>query len=248
MGNCSAIFSNFNTKMFDGINFGRITMLALADSVNPCAIAVLTMVLMTILIQNPEKRKKVLYAGLAFVSAIFIGYLFYGVVIIQIFKGFAELLRQNSKYIFSGLAILAMLIGALNIKDFFYYKKGGIATEMPLSMRPRVKKIIQGASSPFGAFVIGFIVTLFLLPCTIGPYIIASGLLSELGTLGALPWLVYYNLIFILPMFIIVGLIYFGFTKIQEVSGWKEMNVRKLHLVAGILLFAVGFALLMGWL
>ena len=234
--------------MFDGVNFGRITTLALADSVNPCAIAVLTMVLMAILIQNPEKRKKVLCGGLAFVASIYIGYLFYGVIIIQLFKGFAELLRENSIYIYNGLGILAMIMGALNIKDFFYYKKGGIATEMPLSMRPRVKKIIQRATSPSGAFIIGFIVTLFLLPCTIGPYIIASGLLSELGTLGALPWLVYYNIIFVLPMLIIVGLIYFGFAKISEVSGWKEMNIKKLHLVAGIWLFAVGFALLMGWL
>ena len=54
------------------INFWRITLLALADSVNPCAIAVLAMVLITILIQNPGKRKKVLYTGLAFVSSIFI--------------------------------------------------------------------------------------------------------------------------------------------------------------------------------
>ena len=38
---------------------GKITLLALADSVNPCAIAVLAMILITILIQNPEKRKKV---------------------------------------------------------------------------------------------------------------------------------------------------------------------------------------------
>ena len=56
--------------MLDGINFGRITLLALADSVNPCAIAVLTMVLITLLIQNPDKRKKVLYAGLAFVASV----------------------------------------------------------------------------------------------------------------------------------------------------------------------------------
>ncbi len=234
--------------MFDGINFWRITTLALADSVNPCAIAVLTMVLMAILIQNPEKRKRVLYGGLAFVASIYIGYLFYGVIIIQFFKAFAEVLRENSIYIYGGLAILAMILGALNIKDFFMYKKGGIATEMPLFMRPRVKKIIQKITSPSGAFIIGFLVTLFLLPCTIGPYIIASGLLSELGTLGALPWLLYYNLLFVLPMLIIVGVVYYGFTKVDEVSGWKERNIRKLHLIAGILLFAVGFALLMGWL
>jgi len=234
--------------MMGDINFWRITMLALADSVNPCAIAVLTMVLVTILIQNPDKRKKVLFGGIAFVSAIYLGYLFYGVVIIQIFKGFAELLRENSIYIYNGLGILAMIIGALNIKDFFMYKKGGIATEMPIFMRPKVKKIIDKITSPSGAFIIGFLVTLFLLPCTIGPYIIASGLLSELGTLGALPWLAYYNILFILPMLAITLIIYFGLTRIQDVSGWKERNIRKLHLIAGILMFAVGFALLMGWL
>ncbi len=227
---------------------GRITLLALADSVNPCAIAVLTMVLITILIQNPDKRKKVLYAGLAFVSSIFIGYLFYGVIIIQFFKAFAELLRGNSVLIYRGLAIIAMVLGGLNIKDFFIYRKGGIATEMPIWMRPKAKRIIQKITSPKGAFVIGFLVTLFLLPCTIGPYIIASGLLSELGTWGALPWLAYYNLLFILPMLFIVGLVYYGFTRVQDVSGWKDKNIKLLHLIAGILLFAVGVALLMGWL
>lgn len=232
----------------DFANFGRITTLALADSVNPCAIAVLTMVLMSILIQNPDKRKKVLYAGFAFVTSVYIGYLFYGLIIIQFFKAFAQFLRESSNMVYNGLAIFAMVLGALNIKDFFYYKKGGIATEMPIFLRPKVKQIIQRIISPSGAFIIGFLVTLFLLPCTIGPYIIASGLLAELGTLGAVPWLLYYNFLFVLPMLIIVGLVYFGFTQVDEVSGWKEMNIKKLHLIAGILLFAVGFALLMGWL
>jgi len=230
------------------LTFWRITTLALADSVNPCAIAVLAMILMALLIQNPEKRKKVLFGGLAFVAAVYIGYLFYGVIIIQFFRLFAEFLRENSTYVFKGLAILAMIIGALNIKDFFYYKKGGVATEMPLFMRPKVKKLIKNITSPIGAFIIGFIVTLFLLPCTIGPYIIASGLLSELGTLGAIPWLLYYNLLFVIPMLIIVGLIYFGFTKVNQVSGWKERNIKRLHLIAGVLLFLVGVTLLIGWI
>ncbi len=234
--------------MIENINFWRITLLALADSVNPCAIAVLTMVLVAILIQNPDKRKKVLYGGLAFIASIYIGYLFYGVIIIQFFKTFAEFLRENSSYVYNGLGILAMLLGALNIKDFFMYKKGGIATEMPIFMRPKVKRIINKITSPSGAFIIGFLVTLFLLPCTMGPYIVASGLLSELGILGALPWLLYYNLLFVLPMLTITLIIFLGFTRIQDVSGWKERNIKTLHLIAGILLFAVGFALLMGWL
>ena len=99
-----------------------------------------------------------------------------------------------------------------------------------------------------GTSFIGFIVTLFLLPCTMGPYIVASGLLADLGTLGALPWLLYYNLVFVLPMLIIVGIVYFGFAKIDDVTGWKDKHVRALHLVAGILLFLVGLAILMRWI
>ena len=234
--------------IINGINFARMTTLALADSVNPCAIAVLTMVLVSILIQNPNKKKKVLYAGLAFISAIFIGYLFYGLVIIQFFQSFATILRENSTYIYNGLAIFAMILGALNIKDYFYYQPGGIATEMPLSLRPKVKELIKKITSPRGAFIIGFLVTIFLLPCTIGPYIVASGLLSELGVIQAIPWLLYYNLLFVIPMIAIVALVYLGFEKIDDISGWKERNIKRLHLIAGSLLFLVGLSLLIGWL
>ncbi|HJX49910.1 MAG TPA: hypothetical protein VJ438_00445 [Candidatus Nanoarchaeia archaeon] len=236
------------TPIFDGVNFLRITALALADSVNPCAIAVLTMVLVSILIHNPEKKRRVLYAGLAFIVAVYIGYLFYGAVIIQFFTAFAQFMRENSGFVYKGLAIFAMILGALNVKDYFYYEPGGVATEMPMQMRPYAKLTANKITSPLGAFFIGFLVTVFLLPCTIGPYIIASGLLSELGFLKALPWLLYYNFLFILPMAAIVGLVYWGFSKVQDVSGWKERNIRRLHLIAGILLFLVGLFLLLGWL
>jgi cytochrome c biogenesis protein CcdA len=234
--------------MTDVLSFAKITSLALADSVNPCAIAVLTMVLVSILIHNPEKKKRVLYAGLSFIAAVFMGYLFYGAVIIQFFNTFAEFLRNNSGIVYKSLAIFAMILGALNIKDYFSYQPGGLATEMPMFMRPYAKITINQITSSWGAFIIGFLVTLFLLPCTIGPYIIASGLLANLGIIGALPWLIYYNLLFVIPMAVIVGLVYFGFSKVDDINGWKERNIRKLHLIAGTLLFLVGLSLLMGWL
>lgn len=230
------------------ISFFKITTLALADSVNPCAIAVLAMILVAIMSQNPEKKRKVLYGGLGFVLAVYIGYLVYGLIIIQFFTFFAEILRENARYIFYGLAILAMVFGALNVKDFFVYKKGSLGTEMPLFMRPKVKRIAEKITSAKGAFVIGFFVTLFLLPCTIGPYVIASGLLSEIGVLASIPWLLYYNIVFVLPMLIITIIIYIGIAKVDEVSGWKDRNIRLLHLIAGLLLFLVGLAILLGWL
>ncbi|MFH1238262.1 MAG: GAP family protein [archaeon] len=232
------------------VNFIGITGLALADAINPCVLAVLTIILVTLLIQEPENRKKVLYSGLAFTIAIYIGYLFYGIIIMQFFRTFADIMREKiiEYHFYESLGILAMIIGALNIKDFFMYKPGGIATEMPLFMRPKVKQIIKKVTSPRGAFITGFIVTLFLLPCTIMPYFIANGILSKIPFSEALLWLLYYNLIFILPMLVIVGLVYYGFTDVNKVSRWKERKIKSLHLIAGILLFLVGFSLIMGWL
>jgi cytochrome c biogenesis protein CcdA len=228
--------------------FLKITTLALADSVNPCEIAILAMVLISILIQHPEKKHKVLSAGFAFVAAVFIGYLVYGLIIVQFFRFFAEFLRQNSAVIYDMLAILAMILGALNIKDFFHYQKGSFATEMPIFLRPKVKKIIDKITSAKGAFILGFIITLFLLPCTMGPYIVASGLLANLGIMDALPWLIYYNIIFLLPMIAIVLIVYFGVARVEDVAGWKDKNIKILHLIAGILLFLVGLAMLLKWL
>jgi cytochrome c biogenesis protein CcdA len=227
---------------------GKITLLALADSVNPCAIAVLVMILVAILTQNPDKKKQVLFGGLAFVAAVFIGYLTYGLVITQFFRVLGEFLRNSAIYVTKGMAILAMLLGALNIKDFFFYKKGSFATEMPLFMRPKVKRITEKATSTLGAFLIGFVVTLFLLPCTSGPLFVASEILSKIGFLASIPWLLYYTFIFVLPMLIIVLLIFLGIFVIGEVADWKERNIKRLHLIAGILLFLVGLSILFGWI
>ncbi|MFH1585280.1 MAG: hypothetical protein ABIB79_00750 [archaeon] len=227
-----------------------ITGLALADAVNVCAIAVLTMVLTTILIQNPSKRKKVLYAGLTFVLAVYLMYFFYGIILFQLFSSVTEKVNAVSPYVRNILIITIMIVGALNVKDYFMYRPGGLATEMPIFMRPQVKKIINKATSPKGSFVIGLLVTLFLLPCTIMPLITAMNKLVESGCgfVQSIPWLLYYNILFVLPMLVIVGLVYWGFAKVDEVSGWKERNIRLLHLIAGILLFGVGLALLSGWL
>lgn len=229
-------------------SFLTITTLALGDSVNPCEMAILTMILISILIHNPEKRRKVLYAGLAFTSALFLGYLIYGLIIIQLFHSFSGFIGNYSIYVFRGLAILTMILGALNIKDFFMYQPGGLATEMPLWMRPYAKELTKKITSVSGAFVIGVLLTIFLIPCTGGPLVVASGLLSKLSFFNAIPWLLWYNFIFVLPMIAITLLIFFAFTTVENVSSWKERNIKYLHLIAGILLFIVGTMLLMGWL
>jgi len=73
----------------------------------------------------------------------------YGIIIIQFLKIFAEFLRDSSGIFYKSLAILAMIIGALNIKDYFVYKKGSFATEMPLFLRPKVRNVIKNGKIDF---------------------------------------------------------------------------------------------------
>lgn len=87
---------------------------------------------------------------------------------------------------------------------------------------------------------------MFLLPCTIGPYIIAAGILSVFEMAKNIPLLLLYNLIFILPFVGITVGVYLGLGRVQDIYQWKQKNITKLHLTAGILLLGLGIAMLLG--
>ena len=122
--------------------------LAAVDAINPCALAVMVIVLMTLLMQEPTKRTRELIGGLAFTSAVFILYFFYGLIMIQFFANVIPETGKYSYYIFKGFGLFAIILGILNLKDYFAYNPGGIATEMPLSIRPRMRFIIKNITSP----------------------------------------------------------------------------------------------------
>jgi len=223
----------------------KILSLSAVDAVNPCALAVLVLMLTVILAYNPENKRKVLLAGLVFTASIFIMYFLYGLLIVRFFQ-IIQALTLTRLWLYKILGGVAIILGFFNIMDFIKYKPGRIGTEIPLFLRPKVKKIISQVTSPKGAFGVGMFVTLFLLPCTIGPYIICGGILCSFGLLEVFPWLLLYNLIFILPMLIIVGLIYWGLKRVEDVSGWKDKNIRYLHLIAGIIMAGLGIAMVLG--
>lgn len=232
-----------NTKL----SWIKISTLAITDSINPCALSVLLMMLIAIATYHPKDKKQILYSGLAFVFAVFITYFIYGLLIVKAF----QLIQSFSDiriYLYKGLGVGAIILGILELKDFFFYKPGGIGTEMPLFLRPKVQKVIARVTSPIGAFGLGMFVTLFLLPCTIGPYIILGGMLSYGDLLNALPYLSVYNLIFVLPMLVIVGLIFAGSKNIKEVSTWREKNVKLMHLIIGIIFLGLGLSMFFGLL
>jgi len=228
------------------VTMAKIISLALVDAVNPCAFAVLLLLLTAILAYNPGNKRGILLAGLMFIAAVFSMYFIYGLIFIRFFQ-MIQALNVVKIWLFRVLAIAAIVFGILNIRDFLRYKPGGLGTEMPLMLRPKMQAMIARVTSTKGAFMAGIFVTLFLLPCTIGPYIIAAGILSVFDIVKNIPVLLLYNLIFVLPMMAIVGVVYLGFSGVKDVEEWKNRHITKLHLVAGILMLFVGIALLLGW-
>jgi cytochrome c biogenesis protein CcdA len=217
---------------------------ALVDAVNPCALAVMIIVLMNLLIEDKTKKAKVLYGGFAFTLAVFLLYFLYGILLAFIFKPATG--GVFASYVFKGFGIFSVILGILNLKDFFVYRPGGIATEMPISFRPKMRLWINKIRTIKGAFIIGLLVTLFLLPCTIGPYVIASARLSVLSSSTIIFWLVIYNIIFITPMLGVTLAIFLGVTTLESVGGWREKNIRYLHLVEGLILVILGILMITG--
>jgi cytochrome c biogenesis protein CcdA len=201
--------------------------------------------LVAITTYNPKDRKQILFSAGAFILAVIIMYMLYGLIIIKAFQ-LLQSITAIKNYLYRGLGIIAIILGLLEIKDFVKYKPGSVGTEMPMFLRPKVQNIISKITSPLGAFTLGLFVTLFLLPCTIGPYVILGGMLSTLDYIKASPYLLIYNLIFVIPMIAISLILFFGTKRIEDISDWKDKNVRILHLVSGILILSLGIAMTFG--
>jgi cytochrome c biogenesis protein CcdA/glutaredoxin len=224
------------TTVIEKLTIPAVIGAAAVDAINPCAFAVLIILLTTILASSNKKRA--LFSGIAFTIAIFISYFLMGIGLYS-----AITYSGLTHTFYTIVAVLAILLGLFNLKDYLWYGKL-FKMEVPDSWRPNMKKIIRSVTSIPGAFLTGFVVSLFLLPCTSGPYIVILGLLAKIATRNyALLLLVLYNLIFILPMLIITLLIYFGFTTTEKAESWRQNKLKILHLIAGILLLLLGIGM-----
>lgn len=213
-----------------------ITCAGLVDAINPCAIAVLLILLGGLTVFKEQGKRKVLLSGLAFISALYLAYLLLGLGLFSFLQlsGLATIFHRF-------VGVLAIIFGLLNLKDFFWYGGGGFVTEIPRSWRPTMQKLLLKVGSPVGAFLAGLLVTLFELPCTGGPYLFVLGLLSHsLSMVEITPLLLYYNLVFVSPLILLTILIYFGYASVERAIDWKERNLRLLHLATGLLMLGLG--------
>jgi cytochrome c biogenesis protein CcdA len=222
-----------------------VILAAAADSVNPCTFAVLVLLLGTLIVAG--RKGKTLQIGTAFIVAIYISYFLMG---IGIFSAIQSAGVQRPFII--AVSSLAILLGLWNMKDFFAYGKW-FTIEVPQRWRPAVKRLTASVVSIPGAFLVGVLDSLFLLPCSSGPYIAILALLSKTTsrTQGIL-YLLLYNLIFVLPLVGIMLAIHFGYTTTARAERWRSARLGKLHLITGVIMFLLGVGMLiavqLGWM
>lgn len=208
---------------------------ALSDSINPCAFAVM-LLLLTAILSRHQSRKKTLLAWALFALAVFLSYLAMGVWL------FSALASANNTFILKLIVwILWILVWLANLKDYFRYGKWFVM-EVPMARRPKMQDIIYGVSSPWWAFVVWILVSLFLLPCSSGPYFTILWYLSSQSKELTNWWyfyLIVYNFIFVLPMLIIAGLVGFGYSTVDKLAKIKHTNTKLIHLIVGLLMLGL---------
>ncbi|MCT4616884.1 MAG: hypothetical protein N4A38_01585 [Candidatus Gracilibacteria bacterium] len=230
---------NIDFSVIDWSVIAAIIPASLADAVNPCAFAVMFILLGSIL-KKHGSVKRVIFSGLAFTLAVFISYSLMGLGLLQ------ALASQGTEYTFWFkiiIGIIGVLIGLFNLKDFFWYGRGGFVMEVPKAWRPAMHKTAGMIQSPIGAFFIGIVLSLFLLPCTSGPYAVVMAYLASEGhtiTGVTLFYVALYNTIFVIPMIIITFMVGLGYEKVEKLSKLRTRNVRNLHLIIGLLMLLLG--------
>ena len=215
-----------------------VTLTAAVDSINPCAIGVLVLMI-SVLLAKKKSVKEMLALGFLYIAAIFVTYVAAGLGLLYVLSSIPLYVTE---YIALGVASLVIIAGVLEIKDFFWYGEGPT-----LGIPPRISKRLPALSSRttfLGIIFLGAFVAAVELPCTGAPYLAIIALLSQNFNMTAFFLLLWYNFIFVAPLIVILGMVAGG-VKLQKIKEWKEDNRHYMRLAIGVLLIFMGWLLIL---
>ena len=216
-------------------------ILAGLDSFNPCAFFVLFL-LLSILVYARSRKRMLLIGGTFVFFSGFVYFLFMSAWL-NLFLHAGQL-----KIITKIAGIIALIIAVINIKDFFLFKKG-ISLSVPEKAKPklfeRMRKLLKATSLPSmlaGAIVLAIAANTYELLCTVGFPIVFTRVLtlSNLTPLQYYLYLIFYNVIYVIPMGVVV--LIFAIT-----LGSKKLTERQgqiLKLISGMMMLGLGGILL----
>lgn len=216
-------------------------ILAGLDAFNPCAFFVL-LFLLSMLVHQKNRRRMQLIGGL-FVLISGVMYFAFMAAWLNVFQLFGQL-----AWVTLAAGALALLVGALNIKDFFRFGQGPTLS-IPDSKKPdifrRARAILAAESLPAMLAATGFLAVaanFYELLCTAGFPMVYTRLLTleDLSGAGRYTYLVAYSLIYVLPLALIVML----FARSLGARRLSEREGRLLKLLSGMMMLQLGGLLL----
>ncbi len=216
---------------------GTVITTALIDSINPCAIGVLIL-LISIMIAFKTKKEMMFY-GFFYILAVFVTYVLAGFGILYFLSSVPLYISEYISIVVGSLIIIA---GMIEIKDFFWYGQG-ITLAIPSERAKQIHEMTKKVTLP-GVLILGVFVAGVELPCTGAPYLAILLLLSQNFNFAAFLMLILYNIIFVLPLIVILLMVYFGF-KIQNIKRWKQNNRIYMRLATGVILILLGWLLIL---
>lgn len=248
---------------FKSFKPAAVTAAGLIDGINPCAFTVIVFFVSFLALQR-YRRREIAAVGLTFIFAVFLTYILIGLGL------FGFLYRVKGFWIVSrllnlGIGLFCFILAVLALYDLFIYLKSGktekLTLQLPQSWKERIHNILgrhyrpvkneEGALVKKGIFgllasalITGFLVSLIEAVCTGQVYL--PTLIFILKTsdfkLQAAIFILLYNLMFILPLFIIFLCALFGVTSTQF-SAFMKRNLAAIKIIMAVLFIALGVSL-----
>ena len=158
------------------------------------------------------------------------------------------LVMGNVSAVTTAAGVLSLAIAAVNIKDFFAFRKG-ISLTISDGAKPRLFDRIRGLlrSTSFfpvlaGTIVLAILANFYELLCTAGFPMVFTRILTfnDRSTLTYYLYLALYNVVRVIPLFVIV----LAFTITLSSRKLTERHARILKLLSGAMMLELGAVLL----
>ena len=225
----------------DAVSLPVLTLvLAGLDAFNPCAFFVLLFLLS--LLVHAQSRARMLLIGGTFVLFSGLMYFLFMAAWLNVF-----IIMGQLQIITILAGVLAVSVGMINIKDYFWFK-AGVSLSIPDSARPGLfarMRTLVGAQGLYpvllGTVVLALFANAYEFLCTAGFPMVFTRILTlhELSLSGYYLYLVVYNIVYVIPLIVIVLVFTFtlGTRKLREEEG------RTLKLISGLMMLGLGFML-----
>ena len=241
-------------------NFSSLTILSAGfiDGINPCAFTVMVFFI-SFLTFAGYRKQDMLIVGSFFILAMYVTYILIGFGLFKVLRSL-ELFAYFSRLFSYIIAGFSFLLGAVNLYDFWVYRKTKnpekVVIKLPFLIKRRIqgtirKELTKGKEEKKNLFPLviaslscGFIVSLMELFCTGQLYLptIVYILKFQELKLRAIFYLLLYNSMFILPLIGVFILALFGFSssRFEKIArahlGWVKMVTAFVFFIIGAVL------------